>query len=50
MSDEAKLKERLGQLEKRKDDLQRQHQKVMADLAHQILIVKGQLYDLVRKQ
>ena len=50
MSDEAKLKEMLEQLEKRKADLMCQHQAAMAALTREIEHAKAALYDLVRKQ
>jgi len=45
MADEAKLRERLGQLEKRKADLSRQHQSAMAALSQEIEHVKAALFD-----
>jgi len=50
MIDEAKLKERLGQLEKRKANLMRQHQTAMAALSHEIEHIKAALFDLSVKK
>ena len=46
MADEAKLRERLGQLEQRKADLMRQHQAAMVALMREIEHFKAALFDL----
>jgi hypothetical protein len=50
MTDEAKLKERLGQLEKRKAELSRQHQVAMAGLTREMEHFKAALFDLSVKK
>jgi hypothetical protein len=50
MADEGKLREKLGQLEKHKAGLSRQHQAAMAALSHEIEHVKAALFDLTVKK
>ena len=50
MAGEAKLRERLGQLEKRKVDVSRQNQAAMAVLTREIEHFKAALFDLSVKK